>query len=406
MSSQAIDQHRRLRLSAFYFALYAAYAGYAPYFSLLLHERGLAPKSIGIIIALSFMLQILATGALAWRWPRHLGAHTIPQVIAGMAVCVLPMLLAPAAPSWLIVVCVLGLFILMNALGIQFECIVLSSLRGTQSSYGGLRAWGAAGFGIMAAAYGAAIQLGGVAVLPWMVMLWIIVMMVLSNPIKRQDIEPDHGHAAILPRTERCAVRRWRRPGWGQPGALGILAVLFLAQTAAMPYNTMFSMFLHERAALGGWIGMLMAMNVAAEYVVMMTMGPLARLSPKKIIITSLAMTAVRWLVIAAWPTWPVALVLGQILYGAAFALFYVTSALLIANLVNVEALGLGQWKRYAVRSMGWMLGALMAAASWSYGRGRAAFAISALLCLAAIVVATRLPEHAVAHAEPWPQQP
>ena len=54
------------RLAAYYFAYFAVIGGYTPYFSVFLHDRGMAPSAIGLTMSLWYAARHGGQGHSRW----------------------------------------------------------------------------------------------------------------------------------------------------------------------------------------------------------------------------------------------------------------------------------------------------------------------------------------------------
>ncbi|RZA15989.1 MAG: MFS transporter, partial [Lysobacteraceae bacterium] len=113
------------------------------------------------------------------------------------------------------------------------------------------------------------------------------------------------------------------------------------------------------------------------------------RWGPRRLLVFSLGITALRWWTTAAWPDSMPLMILAQATHAFSFAAFFAAAMLLLAEYFPGRLNGHGQGVFYGVSSgIGGVIGALLAGQLWRFGGGQAAFAVGGVVALAGFGVA------------------
>ncbi len=112
-----------------------------------------------------------------------------------------------------------------------------------------------------------------------------------------------------------------------QPAVIGFIVASFLAQASHAPYYGFYSLLLAQQGYTRIETGQLWALGVVAEIGVFAAMHWVClRYSLRTLFLTSLLLTAVRWLLIGFGVAWLSLLLLAQILHAASFGLYHATA--------------------------------------------------------------------------------
>ncbi|HET6546635.1 MAG TPA: MFS transporter [Rhodanobacteraceae bacterium] len=367
-----------LRLSAFYFAYYAALGAFTPYWSLFLKARGQDAVAISVLMSLWYATRVLAPSTWGWlagrssrpvRWLRIGSVATL----AGCAVFLVPLGFTGLA----LAMC--GFCFAWNAVMPQFESITLSHLPGRSERYGRIRVWGSIGFIAVVGLFGIAFDHWPITALPLMMLPLFAGLVAASfgndyGPGVHEIVVGATGFAQLLRRGE---VRAF-------------FAVAFLMQVSYGPYYTFFSLYLEQHgyrpSALGGY----WAVGVAAEIVVFFISARLfARWDPRRIVPLALVFAALRWWVTALFPENVPVMIAAQLTHAISFAGFFAASMMLLARYFPGRSNGHAQGIYYGLSSgVGGVLGALLAGWMWQIGGGRLAFLVAGVAALAGAILA------------------
>ncbi|HYE38095.1 MFS transporter [Methylocaldum sp.] len=307
------------RLSGFYFFYFAALGAFLPYWALYLQDTGFSAAEIGQLMAILAATKIVAPNI--WGWLADRTGRTLPLIrLAGfLTLCAFSLIFGLEGFGWLALIMLVFSFF-WNATLPLFETITLNHLHHDTHRYSWVRVWGSIGFIVAVAAVGEALDgVLAISCLPHLIVLlfvglWLVSLIVPGYP------EEAHG---MVPSSLSNILRR------------GDVIAFFLActlqQVAHGPYYVFFSVYLEDHGFSSGETGQLWALGVLAEIVLFAFLHRLlARYSLRRIFLASLALSVVRWLLIA-WGIDSLALILsGQLLHAASFGSAHVAAIHLV----------------------------------------------------------------------------
>jgi len=377
VAAAAAARFPALRLSAFYFAYYAALGAFTPYWSLYLQSRGMDVAAISVLMSLWYATRIVAPSTwttLAARSPHpirwlHLGCWL---ALASFTAFLLPLGFA-------------GLFVVMcafcfayNAVMPQFESITMSHLGARSERYGRIRVWGSIGFILVVALYGVLIDRLGVQVLPWL-MLPLLGAILLSSYANRYAHLPEEVHDPAH-QSFRARMKR--------PEVIAFFVAAFLAQVSFGPYYTFFSIYLSEHGYSASSLGMFWTVGVLAEIGVFFLASRIfRRWDAGKVLTFALVTAALRWWVTGLFPDSTPVMVLAQLTHAINFGAFFAAVMQLLVRFFPGRMNGHGQGVFYGLSSgVGGVVGALAAGQLWRFG-GEVAFLAAGCAALLAAVI-------------------
>jgi PPP family 3-phenylpropionic acid transporter len=365
------------RLSGFYFFYFATLGAFLPYWSLYLAHQGFNARQIGELTALLVGTKVIAPNLWGWvadRVGRSLGIIRMASFFSAALFCafLLPL-------DFFGYACATVLFSsFWNASLPQFEAATLFHLRADSHRYSEIRLWGSVGFIGSVLGIGSWLDTQPIALLPYIIigLLSCIWLMSLLTP----EASAAHHEDAV--------------PGMLQilkkPEVLAFFAVYVLLQTAHGPYYTFYSIYLHDYRYSATVTGILWSLGVGAEIVLFMLMRRLLqRVSLRRVLLLSVALSTVRWLLIAAYAQTLYWLVAAQLLHAASFGAAHVTAIHLVQRYFGARHQGKGQ-ALYSSLSfgLGGMFGSLFSGYYWDVLGGRTVFALAAVFCALAFIIA------------------
>ncbi|MEX0606462.1 MAG: MFS transporter, partial [Halofilum sp. (in: g-proteobacteria)] len=319
------------RLSAFYLFFFATLGALLPYWSVYLRALGYEPAEIGSLMAIIAGTKIVAPNV--WGWVADRRGQRLPVVRLGTGLAFLLFLGVFVADGFWPLAATMALFTFFwNAALPQFEANTFNWLGSERERYSRIRLWGSLGFIATSASLGPLLDHFGTLALPWFVAvfylaLWGASLAAPSAPDRVSSETP----GPIL------GVLR-------QPHIWSFLLVCFLMQASHGPYYTFFSIYLQDHGYGGLLIGGLWALGVVAEVGVFLVMHRLLpRFGAYALLLISLALTALRWLVIAAFIQHPLVLALAQLLHAASFGLYHAVAISLVDRFFVGTHQGRGQ---------------------------------------------------------------
>ena len=307
------------RLSRFYFFYYFFVGSFVPYWGIYLQSQNFSPASIGILLSLFQISRIVAPNF--WGW---LADHTGHRV------------------KWIKLTSLLGLigfvgvfwakgffwiFLIMSALSLftsstlpLAESLTLAHLATTDGYYSRIRLWGSIGFIVASLLLGYLIDLQGINILLWALLVAQAIIFYLSNTI---------------PETQKIHHEKKDLSIWKiikTPSVVALLIGCTLMVSAHGVLYNFYSIYLKEHGYSGGTIGWLWAVGVICEILIFMMMPKiLRRYSLKAILLMSLFLGVIRFILIGASPDHLYLLLIAQMFHAATFGSFHAASIEVIA---------------------------------------------------------------------------
>ena len=307
------------RLSRFYFFYYFFVGSFVPYWGIYLQSQNFSPASIGILLSLFQISRIVAPNF--WGW---LADHTGHRV------------------KWIKLTSLLGLigfvgvfwakgffwiFLIMSALSLftsstlpLAESLTLEHLATTDGHYSRIRLWGSIGFIVASLLLGYLIDLQGINILLWALLVAQAIIFYLSNTI---------------PETQKIHHEKKDLSIWKiikTPSVVALLIGCTLMVSAHGVLYNFYSIYLKEHGYSGGTIGWLWAVGVICEILIFMMMPKiLRRYSLKTILLMSLFLGVIRFILIGASPDHLYLLLIAQMFHAATFGSFHAASIEVIA---------------------------------------------------------------------------
>jgi len=321
-----------LRLSGFYFFYFAVLGVLLPYWGLYLQAMGFAPARIGELIAIPQATKLVAPTLWGWLADR---TRQRMQVIrwACLAAMVAFSGVYAAGASYLGLVVVTLLFsFFWNAALPQFEAITLNHLGQHIHRYSQIRLWGSVGFIGAAVGVGFLVRDWGVGIVPALLLglfaaLWLNSLLV-PNPLVASltQVVPPFGR-----------VLR-------QPTVIAFFTACFLNQAAHGPYYSFFSLYLETYGYSREFIGLLWGLGVTVEVGMFLIMHRLLpHFGPRPLLLTALALAALRWWLIGHFVSELPILLFAQTLHAFSFGVFHAVSMHLIHQFFPGSLQGRGQ---------------------------------------------------------------
>jgi PPP family 3-phenylpropionic acid transporter len=364
------------RLSGFYFCYFVSLGVLVPYWSLYLKSAGLGVAEIGELIAILMASKLVAPNV--WGWLADHTGHrmTIIRLASLLAVVTFCGVFLGSGFWWLaLVMSTFGFF--WNAALPQFEATTMNHLGEESHRYSGIRLWGSVGFILAVVSLGPVLDRYGAGCLPAILAVVFLLIWLSSLTVP----ESAAGHLPLDQEPIRRVLQR--------PEVFSLLLVCFLVQASHGPYYTFYTLYLEQYGYHTSQIGQLWALGVVAEIVVFLFMPRLlSRYRPHRLLLVAVALTSLRWVLIASLVEHPAVVILAQTLHGASFGLYHAVAIFLIHSLFTGIHQGRGQ-ALYSSLSFG-AGGALGSVASGYLWRGlgpQAMFLLAAVTALLAVLV-------------------
>ena len=364
------------RLSRFYFFYYFFVGSFVPYWGIYLQSENFSPSSIGILLSLFQISRIVAPNF--WGW---LADHTGHRV------------------KWIKLTSFLGLigfigifwakgffwiFLVMSALSLftsstlpLAESLTLAHLATTDGHYSRIRLWGSIGFIVASLFLGYLIDLQGINILLWVLLITQAIIFFLSNTIpEAKEIHHKKNDLSI-----------WKIIKTPSVVALLIGCTLMVSAHGVL-YN-FYSIYLKEHGYSSAAIGWLWAVGVICEIFIFMLMPKiLRRYSLKTILLMSLFLGVIRFILIGASPDHFYLLLIAQMFHAATFGSFHAASIEVIAYFFKGRNQSRGQAIYNSVAyGIGGTIGGLGGGYLIQYLGGQLGFMIAAISPLIGFIV-------------------
>lgn len=367
------------RLSAFYFFYFGSVGALSPYWSLYLDHLGFSARQIGELMASLMAARLIAP--FVWGWIADLTGDRMRVVRWGTFMALIAFCgVFLGQHYWWMVVVTSAFSFFWNAALPQFEAATLNHLGHNSHRYSHIRIWGSFGFIVVVMAVGTLLDHVTVDVVP-SVLLLLFAGIWLASLFAPKDQSPS------------CAQDH--PPVWRvmkRPEVVALFLVCFLMQMSHGPYYTFYSLYLERFGYTRAAIGQLWALGVVAEVVVFVVLHRvLAVASLKSLLMVSLALTAVRWVLIALYPAVLPLLVFAQLLHAASFGIYHAVAI----QFVHKFFVGRNQGRGQALYSSlgfgaGGAAGSLYSGYLWDSAGPNVTFFIAAVIVTLAWVVAWR----------------
>lgn len=326
-----------------------------PYWGVYLKSLGYSSQDVGIIGAIILATRIIAPNFWGWLADRTQKRLQIIR-IGSLAACVcFAGVFVDQTFAWLVLAVSTYTFF-WHAVLPQFEVITLTYLAREHHRYGQIRLWGSIGFIVAVLALGWLFDIISVHYLPVFILTFLLLIGLSSISLK--PIAPlDHSGAA-----------RGFRQIITQPTMLCFLLMSFLLQLSHGPYYTFYSLYLIDNHGYSSTVtGLLWALGVLAEVAIFIVMHRLLRrFSLRNLLLTVLALTTVRWWIIAAFAEHWMLLLFAQLLHAGSFGVAHAVSMEMVRRYFGTAHQSQGQ-ALYSSLSFGagGALGALLGGIFW-----------------------------------------
>jgi len=345
----------RSRLASLYFFYFASLGAFIPYWSLYLNHLEFSPRQIGELSAVLLAAKIIAPNV--WGWiADHTGKRVwMIRIAAFVGMSIFAVVLVIHS-YWPLLIVLAGFSFFWSAALPQFEAATMNNLGANKHHYSRIRLWGSVGFIITSLLFAPILQSKGISLLPWMILILLICIWI--NTLFVQDAAHHHDKHVNEPLLKICF----------KPHVFALLLACFLIQASHGPYYAFFSIYLEGRSYSRSTIGQLWALGVVAEVGVFFWMHHLLpKFGAKFLFVIAMALTIIRWWLIAMYVDSFAVLFVAQLLHAASYGLFHAAAIYLIDLYFSGNIQGRGQ-ALYSSLSfgLGGSLGSLMSGYTWS----------------------------------------
>jgi PPP family 3-phenylpropionic acid transporter len=311
-----------LALGAAYAANFGALASSAPFLALYLASAGFGAEATAQVLAIGLLLRVVAVPAWTLLADRLRASAVVLRVATVGALLALGALALLASPPKAIVVLLLLLFALCRApFGPLLDAIMLHRARAAGHAFGGVRAWGTAGYAAAALITGSLVARSGTRAVLHVSIVILIAALAAAARLGRGDTAGD-------------APTGTARMGkllqvWTRPRMLLLLAVALLQQPGLAAYDALFPAQLTKLAGATA-AGVAVALGAASEFAFLLLGPRLARrFGPERVLALACATSVLRWSAMAVL-TNPILVIACQMLHALSFGAFYMASVIIV----------------------------------------------------------------------------
>ena len=364
------------RLSRFYFFYYFFVGSFVPYWGIYLQSENFSPSSIGILLSLFQISRIVAPNF--WGWLADHSGHRVKWIKLTSFLGLIGFIGVFWAKGFF------WIFLVMSALSLftsstlpLAESLTLAHLATTDGHYSRIRLWGSIGFIVASLFLGYLIDLQGINILLWVLLITQAIIFFLSNTIpEAKEIHHKKNDLSI-----------WKIIKTPSVVALLIGCTLMVSAHGVL-YN-FYSIYLKEHGYSSATIGWLWAVGVICEIFIFMLMPKiLRRYSLKTILLISLFLGVIRFILIGASPDQFYLLLIAQMFHAATFGSFHAASIEVIAYFFKGRNQSRGQAIYNSVAyGIGGTIGGLGGGYLIQYLGGQLGFMIAAISPLIGFIV-------------------
>ena len=364
------------RLSRFYFFYYFFVGSFVPYWGIYLQSENFSPSSIGILLSLFQISRIVAPNF--WGWLADHTGHRVKWIKLTSFLGLIGFIGIFWAKGffWIFLV-MLALSLFTSSTLPLAESLTLAHLATTDGHYSRIRLWGSIGFIVASLFLGYLIDLQGINILLWVLLITQAIIFFLSNTIpEAKEIHHKKNDLSI-----------WKIIKTPSVVALLIGCTLMVSAHGVL-YN-FYSIYLKEHGYSSATIGWLWAVGVICEIFIFMLMPKiLRRYSLKTILLISLFLGVIRFILIGASPDHFYLLLIAQMFHAATFGSFHAASIEVIAYFFKGRNQSRGQAIYNSVAyGIGGTIGGLGGGYLIQYLGGQLGFMIAAISPLIGFIV-------------------
>ncbi|QSX35433.1 MFS transporter [Shewanella avicenniae] len=372
-------------LSGCYFFYFAILGALIPYLGLFFEHRGYNAAEIGFLMAIFMGTRIIAPNLWAMVADRN-GLRAELVKLGSFTAAIGYLSFFYDGGFWYLVASLTFYTFFWNAILAQVEVLTLDTLGANAHRYGAIRSYGSVGYIIWVVITGWLVSQWGAEMVLWVGLALFSGLFVCSMPLpSSRQTNQDASAAVKSPLKFNRAI------------VLFLLSALLL-QAGVGPFYGFFVLYLKKVGYSETMAGVFVAMGAVAEiFMFMLVPRLLKQFNLKLLLMFSMAMTAIRWCLVATMPDYLPALISSQILHAFTFGLVHAASIQFVHRNFSKEHASKGQ-ALYASMSfgLGGALGNWISGHIWGDGSGAAyVWLFSALCSIAAMVAVYFIPTRA-----------
>ncbi|WP_052074532.1 MFS transporter [Shewanella mangrovi] len=369
-------------LSGCYFFYFAILGALIPYLGLFFEHRGFDAAEIGFLMAIFMGTRIIAPNLWAMVADRN-GLRAELVKIGSFTAAAGYLSFFYDGGFWYLAASLTFYTFFWNAILAQVEVLTLDTLGRNAHRYGSVRSFGSVGYIIWVVITGWLVNQWGAEMVLWVGLALFVGLFVCSLPLpSSRQARTEHHTVSKPPLVFNRAI------------VLFLLSALLL-QASVGPFYGFFVLYLKKVGYSETLSGIFVAMGALSEiFMFMLVPRLLKRFNLKTLMMFSMAMTAIRWCLVATMPEHIVALIASQILHAFTFGLVHAASIQFVHRNFGKEHASKGQ-ALYASMSfgLGGAIGNWISGHIWGDGSGAAyVWLFSAACAVAAMLTVYFIP--------------
>ncbi|MDF0535431.1 MFS transporter [Shewanella yunxiaonensis] len=367
-------------LSGCYFFFFAILGALIPYLGLFLEHRGFNAAEIGFLMAIFMGTRIIAPNI--WAMVADRTGRRSELVKLGSLTAAVGYLSFFYNGGFIYLALSLTFYTFFwNAILAQMEVITLETLGDKSNRYGSIRSYGSVGYIIWVIATGAIVNWFGPEAVLYVGLVLFAGLFFCSMPLTAS--------ASTAVRDDKSSPLKLTKP------IIWFLLSAMLLQASVGPFYGFFVLYLKQVGYSEALAGIFVAMGAFAE-IFMFAIAPklLGRFSVRTLLMTGMAVTAIRWVLVAFLPEKMPILALSQVMHAFTFGLVHASSIQFVHRHFEKAHRSKGQ-ALYASLSfgVGGALGNWISGHIWGDGSSAWMVWIFAAICaVAAMLVVLALP--------------
>lgn len=366
------------RLSSFYFFYFATLGAFLPFWGLYLKQIGFTADQLGELTAMMVATKIVAPYLWGWLADKSGRSLGLIRLMTLLALLFFSAFWYRQDYRWVAAV-TLAFSFFWNAVLPQFEAATMRHLWAEPNRYSRVRLWGSIGFIVAVLGIGRLLDYFSILYLPWIIAgllagNWLVALLTPEAPALHDRKTVDSLFKVL------CKAE-----------ILAFFVVYLLLQVAHSPYYVFYSLYLQQHHYTTTLTGFLWALGVLAEILVFFWIyGLLNRCSLRSLLLWSLALSTLRWLIIAYGVELLPMILFAQLLHAASFGLAHVVAVQYIHRYFGKaghQSKGQALYSSFSF-GLGGMFGSYLSGYAWDLLGGTLVYVIAAWFCGLAWLIA------------------
>ncbi|MFL0799928.1 MAG: MFS transporter [Agarilytica sp.] len=342
------------RLSSVYFFYFSVVGALSPYWGIYLQSLGFQSHQIGIIFAVPMITKLIAPNVWSWFSDRS-GQRMLVMRMGALGACVffVGIFIRHDYAGLIIFTALYSVF--WNAVLPQFEAVTLTFLGDRAEHYSKVRLWGSVGFICAVVGLGWVFERVAITWLPVFILSFLVGIFIFSCALPPLTLQSHGNKRGDFVKTL-----------FSNRVCLFFIALMFL-QLSHGVYYVFYSIYLEAHGYAKFSIGLLWAIGVVSEIIIFLYVPQLfKKFSLFSLLYFSFLMTALRWLVIGAFPENIPLVMLAQLVHALSFGVVHAVAIQFIKSTFSDRSQGQAQ-AFYSASSFGGgaALGAYLSGLLW-----------------------------------------